>query len=208
MWVCLLLVYPFVCGCKGNLKRKPTSSKGSRKPKKTNTHTPFWQGQTVFGGTPPKERKVGKAPAVTSSNGCGSKTVPKWNPGKWKTWTKTCGLPLLLNFEPHPNRRAKPVFGEPHPKPPPKKKSGPGHFSCPSLSKIDRPHVFHAAGLACPQPRAQGRCEPSCRRASSVAAWARLGARFGRRRKSWAHFGHHTGGAIFWGEPLLFFWGG
>ena len=29
------------------------------------------------------------------------KPVPKWNPGKWEIWTKTCGLPLLFNFEPH-----------------------------------------------------------------------------------------------------------
>ena len=26
----------------------------------------------------------------------------KRNPGKWKARTKTCGLPLLFNFEPHP----------------------------------------------------------------------------------------------------------
>ena len=37
--------------------------------------------------------------------GCGSKNRdPNGNPGKWKhgPWTKTCGLPLLYNFEPHP----------------------------------------------------------------------------------------------------------
>ena len=28
------------------------------------------------------------------------KPVPKWNPGKWETWTNTCGLPLRsFNFE-------------------------------------------------------------------------------------------------------------
>ena len=24
----------------------------------------------------------------------------------WKTWTKTCGLPLLFNFEPHPHEKS------------------------------------------------------------------------------------------------------
>ena len=35
--------------------------------------------------------------------GCGEfkKPVPKWNP-EVKTWTKTCGLPFLVDFEPNP----------------------------------------------------------------------------------------------------------
>ena len=33
--------------------------------------------------------------------------IPKWV----ATWTKTCGSPLLLNFEPHPNIRSWGVGG-------------------------------------------------------------------------------------------------
>ena len=49
-----------------------------------------------------------KRAAQPSPNGCGSKTgIPKWVPlVSGNMVATTCGLPLLVNFEPHPNERA------------------------------------------------------------------------------------------------------
>ena len=44
------------------------------------------------------------------------KPVPKMEPWQVEIWTKTCGLPLLFNFEPHPSPAA--MMAVAHPRDP------------------------------------------------------------------------------------------